>query len=335
MSRNDPILVTGVAGFIGHATAHYLLERGEHVIGVDIVNDYYDPALKEARLSTFNGRREFAFHKADVADADKMAELVKENGVKRVVHLAAQAGVRYSIEHPFTYQHSNLAGHLSIMEACRHAPDFEHLVYASSSSVYGERPMGGEGFSEEEPATNPVSLYAATKRACELMSQSYAKLYGFPQTGLRFFTVYGPWGRPDMAYFGFTNKIVRGEAIEVYGEGKMARDFTYIDDIVEGIVGSLDAVPHNGENRILNIGDSHPVGLMEMIETLEDAIGMKAGKVMRPMQPGDVTATYADVSKLNALTGYKPKVMLAEGLERFAEWYREFYRHDLKKASQG
>jgi len=325
MTDRSPIVVTGVAGFIGHATAHRLLERGETVIGVDIVNDYYDPSLKEARLATFNGRREFAFHRADVADAAAMAALVRDNGVRRVIHLAAQAGVRYSLENPFAYEHSNLAGHLSIMEACRHATDFEHLVYASSSSVYGERPMGGKGFTEEEPATSPVSLYAATKRSCELMSQSYAKLYGFPQTGLRFFTVYGPWGRPDMAYFSFTDKILRGEPIEVYGEGRMARDFTYIDDIVDGILGALDHVPQQGEHRVLNIGDSHPVGLMEMIETLEKAIGREAEKIMRPMQPGDVTATYADVSKLNAICGYRPKVMLAEGLDRFASWYRDYY----------
>jgi UDP-glucuronate 4-epimerase len=212
------------------------------------------------------------------------------------------------------------------MEACRHAPDFEHLVYASSSSVYGDKPMGGEGFTEDEPAISPVSLYAATKRACELMSQSYATLYGFPQTGLRFFTVYGPWGRPDMAYFSFTQKILKGESIEVFGNGKMARDFTYIDDIVDGIIGALDNPPATGEHRVLNIGDSHPVGLMEMIETLEKAIGREAAKVMRPMQPGDVTATYADVSKLHALTGYKPKVMLAEGLQRFADWYLSYYK---------
>lgn len=325
MTRSDPILVTGAAGFIGHAVSHRLLERGEAVIGVDIVNDYYDPALKEARLSTFNGRREFTFHRADIADAEKMSEILRKNGVKRVVHLAAQAGVRYSIDNPFAYQHSNLAGHLSIMDACRHAEDFEHLVYASSSSVYGDKPMGGEGFTEDEPTTKPVSLYAATKQSCELMSQSYASLYGFPQTGLRFFTVYGPWGRPDMAYFSFTQKIMAGEPIEVYGNGEMARDFTYIDDIVDGIVGALDHPPEQGAHRILNIGDSHPVGLMKMIAALEDALGVKAEKIMRPMQPGDVTATYADVSKLNALTGYQPQVMLEEGLNRFADWYRDFY----------
>ena len=320
-----PILLTGAAGFIGHAVAHRLLARGERVIGVDIVNDYYDPALKEARLATFAGINSFAFERIDIADAAKMAALVRDNNIVRVVHLAAQAGVRHSIENPFAYERSNLAGHLSVMEACRHAEGFEHLVYASSSSVYGEKPMGGEGFKEDEPAIDPVSLYAATKRAGELMSQSYAKLYGLPQTGLRFFTVYGPWGRPDMAYFSFTEKILKGEAIEVFGDGKMARDFTYIDDIVDGVIGALDHPPARGEHRLLNIGDSHPVGLMEMIETLEKAIGHEAVKIMRPMQPGDVTATYADVSKLHALMGYKPKVMLAEGLEKFAAWYREYY----------
>lgn len=322
----EPIIVTGAAGFIGHAVAHRLLARGEKVIGVDIVNDYYDPALKEARLATFEGHESFTFNRLDIADAAAMAQLVRDYGVRRVVHLAAQAGVRYSIENPFAYERSNLAGHLSVMEACRHASDFEHLVYASSSSVYGDKPMGGEGFTEDEPATSPVSLYAATKRACELMSQSYASLYGFPQTGLRFFTVYGPWGRPDMAYFSFTQRILKGESIEVFGNGRMARDFTYIDDIVDGIIGALDNPPATGEHRVLNIGDSHPVGLMEMIETLEKAIGRDAVKVMRPMQPGDVTATYADVSKLHALTGYKPKVMLAEGLQRFADWYLSYYK---------
>jgi UDP-glucuronate 4-epimerase len=325
-TRTDPVLVTGAAGFIGHAVAHRLLERGERVIGVDIVNDYYDPALKEARLSTFNGRAEFSFERADIADAERMAEIVSKAGVKRIVHLAAQAGVRYSLENPFAYQRSNLQGHLSLLEASRHAADFEHLVYASSSSVYGDKPMGGEGFTEDETAASPVSLYAATKRSCELMSHSYAHLYRFPQTGLRFFTVYGPWGRPDMAIFGFTQKILSGQPIEVYGEGKMARDFTYIDDIVDGVVGALDHPPTPGEHRVLNIGDSHPVGLMDMIHSLERALGQEAEKVMRPMQPGDVTATYADVSKLHALTGYAPRVMLDEGITRFVEWYRDFYR---------
>jgi len=248
---------------------------------------------------------------------------VRDQGIKRIVHLAAQAGVRYSLENPFAYERSNLAGHLSILEAARHNA-VQHLVYASSSSVYGDRPLEGSGFREDDPTVTPVSLYAATKRSCELLSQSYAKLYGFPQSGLRFFTVYGPWGRPDMAYFSFTRKIARGEPIEVYGEGRMARDFTYIDDIVDGIVGVLDHPPALGGHEVYNIGDSQPVGLMEMISTLEAALGAEAEKIMRPMQPGDVTATYADVSKLNALIGYRPKVPLKEGLEKFAAWWRGY-----------
>ncbi len=320
-----PVLVTGVAGFIGHATAHRLLARGETVVGVDILNDYYDPALKQARLASLEGKAGFAFHRMDVADAGAIAALMRDYGITRVVHLAAQAGVRHSIDHPFDYERSNLAGHLAILEACRHQPEFAHLVYASSSSVYGDKPMGGAGFSEDEPSVSPVSLYAATKRACELMSQSYATLYGFPQTGLRFFTVYGPWGRPDMAYFSFTRKIVAGEPIEVFGEGRMARDFTYINDIVDGIVGALDHPPKGGDHRLMNIGNSTPVGLMTMIETLERTIGRAAVKIMKPMQPGDVTATYADVSKLNALTGYDPQTDLAEGLEHFVRWYKGYY----------
>lgn len=324
-SQSDTILVTGAAGFIGHAVSQRLIARGERVIGIDNLNDYYDPRLKAARLANLRSLEGFEFAEMDVSDAEGVRKLVQDNGVKRIIHLAAQAGVRYSIENPFAYQKSNLEGHLTLLEASRHAPDFEHLVYASSSSVYGDKPMGGEGFVEEEPAVDPVSLYAATKRSCELMSASYAKLYGFPQTGLRFFTVYGPWGRPDMAYFGFTKKILAGEPIEVYGEGKMARDFTYIDDIVDGILGSLDNPPASGEHRVLNIGDSRPVGLMDMIKALEQALGMEAQKIMRPMQPGDVTATYADVSRLHALTGYEPKVMLEDGLKRFVSWYRDFY----------
>lgn len=318
-----PIIVTGAAGFIGMHTAERLLDRGETVIGVDIFNDYYDPALKEARAARLESRPGFRMVRADIADHEQMKSLVADSGAERIVHLAAQAGVRYSIENPFAYERSNLAGHLSIMEAARHN-GVKHLVYASSSSVYGDRPLEGAGFREDDPTVDPVSLYAATKRACELLSQSYARLYGFPQSGLRFFTVYGPWGRPDMAYFSFTRKIARGEPIEVYGEGKMARDFTYIDDIVDGIVGVLDNPPPQGSHEVYNIGDSQPVGLMEMISTLEDALGAKADKIMRPMQPGDVTATYADVSKLNALTGYQPKVPLKGGLEQFVKWWRGY-----------
>ena len=318
-----PIIVTGAAGFIGMHTAERLLDRGETVIGVDVFNDYYDPALKEARAARLEGREGFRMVRADIADHEQMKVLVADAGAERIVHLAAQAGVRYSIENPFAYERSNLAGHLSMLEAARHN-GVKHLVYASSSSVYGDRPLEGAGFREDDPTVDPVSLYAATKRSCELLSQSYARLYGFPQSGLRFFTVYGPWGRPDMAYFSFTRKIARGETIEVYGEGKMARDFTYIDDIVDGIVGVLDNPPPQGSHEVYNIGDSQPVGLMEMISTLEDALGAKADKIMRPMQPGDVTATYADVSKLNALTGYQPKVPLKDGLEQFVKWWRGY-----------
>jgi len=318
-----PVLVTGAAGFIGRAVAERLLDRGDTVIGVDNFNTYYDPALKEARAATLT-RPGFTMVRGDIADGDAMRALVHDHGIRRIVHLAAQAGVRYSLENPFAYERSNLAGHLAILEAARHGR-CDHLVYASSSSVYGDRPMGGAGFREDEPCVEPISLYAATKRAGELMSASYTHLYGLPQTGLRFFTVYGPWGRPDMAVLGFARKIAAGEPIEVYGNGKMARDFTYIDDIVDGIVGALDRPPVPAENRILNIGNSHPETLGDMIALLESALGVTATKHMREMQPGDVTATYADVTKLTALTGYAPKVRLREGLERFAAWYRGFY----------
>ncbi|MBI1685926.1 NAD-dependent epimerase/dehydratase family protein [Caulobacter hibisci] len=319
-----PVIVTGAAGFVGMHVAEHLLDRGETVIGVDNFNDYYEPRLKQARHARLEGRPGFTMVRMDVADNAAFDALVRENAVKRIVHLAAQAGVRYSIDNPFAYERSNLAGHLTVLEAARRN-EVEHLVYASSSSVYGDRPLAGAGFKETDPVDAPVSLYAATKRADELMSISYAKLYGAPMSALRFFTVYGPWGRPDMAYYGFTHKILAGEPIEVYGEGKMARDFTFIDDIVAGVVGVLDNPPPSGSHEIYNIGDSDPVGLMDMITTLEQAIGREAIKIMRPMQPGDVTATYADVSKLHALTGYKPKVALAEGLGRFATWYKTFY----------
>lgn len=327
MTYDDAVLVTGAAGFIGHATAHRLLGRGERVVGVDIVNDYYDVELKNARLASLVSHPQFVFHRLDIADEEAIRRLVNTSGIRRAVHLAAQAGVRYSIDNPFAYQRSNLHGHLSILEACRSISHFKHLVYASSSSVYGDRPIGGSGFREDEPAVQPVSLYAATKRSCELMSESYANLFGFPQTGLRFFTVYGPWGRPDMAYFSFTRKIVAGEPIEVFGDGRMARDFTFIDDIIDGIVGALDAPPPSGKHRILNIGDSLPIGLMAMIETLEAALGRTAKKIMRPMQPGDVTATFADVSKLHDLTGYRPKIPLETGLKHFVAWYKAY--HDI------
>ena len=318
------VIVTGAAGFIGMHTAQRLLDRGETVVGVDNFNTYYDPALKPARAARLEESPAFRMVRMDISDAEGFAGLVRETGCKRIVHLAAQAGVRYSIENPFAYQQANLAGHLSVLEAARHN-GVAHLVYASSSSVYGDRPLEGAGFSESDPTSAPVSLYAATKKANELMSHSYARLYGLPQSGLRFFTVYGPWGRPDMAYFSFTQKILAGEPIEVFGEGRMARDFTYVDDIVDGIVGVLDRPPPGHEPRVLNIGDSRPVGLMDMIATLEQALGREAVKVFRPMQPGDVTATFADVSALKALTGYDPKVPIEDGIPRFVDWYRSFY----------
>ncbi len=318
------VLVTGAAGFIGSFVATRLLERGDEVIGLDNLNGYYDVRLKEARLSRLEGCSGFWFHRLDVADREAMAALFVTERPQGVVHLAAQAGVRWSLDHPFDYQRANLAGHLSVLEAYRHAPGLKHLVYASSSSVYGDRPLGDQGFSEDDPVDQPVSLYAATKRAGELMSGTYARLYGMPISGLRFFTVYGPWGRPDMAYWLFTEKILAGEPIEVFGQGRLARDFTYVDDIVDGVLGVLDRPPAGGEHRLFNIGDSRPVDLMSMIGALEAALGRQAEKVFRPMQPGDVTATYADISRISALTGYAPAVPLEDGLVLFVRWYREW-----------
>ena len=318
------VVVTGAAGFIGFHVANRLLDRGETVVGVDDFNPYYDPALKQARADRLLARAGFKLERADVAEPAAFAALLRDSAADRVVHLAAQAGVRWSLDHPFDYQRANLAGHLSVLEACRHQPGLKHLVYASSSSVYGDRPLGGEGFREDEPVDEPVSLYAATKRAGELMSGTYARLYGMPLSGLRFFTVYGPWGRPDMAYWLFTQKILAGEPIEVFGEGRLARDFTYVDDIVDGVLGVLDRPPAAGDHRLFNIGDSRPVDLLSMITALETALGRTAEKIYRPMQPGDVTATYADISRITALTGYAPAVPLEEGLVRFVRWYREW-----------
>jgi UDP-glucuronate 4-epimerase len=318
------VIVTGAAGFIGMHVAERLLARGERVVGVDEFNAYYDPRLKEARAARLAAHKGFEMVRMDIAEHEAFAALVKACGADRIVHLAAQAGVRYSIDRPFAYERANLAGHLSVLEACRGTPGLKHLVYASSSSVYGDRPSDGAGFRETDAVDAPVSLYAATKRACELMSHTYAHLYALPVSGLRFFTVYGPWGRPDMAYFKFTEKMLAGEPIEVYGEGRMSRDFTYVDDIVDGTVGVFDRPPPAGVARLFNIGDSHPVALMEMIATLERLLGLEAKKIMRPMQAGDVTATFADVSALAALTGYAPKVPLAEGLARFVAWRRDW-----------
>jgi UDP-glucuronate 4-epimerase len=322
VTADSPILVTGAAGFIGHATCRRLLDRGETVVGVDSFNAYYDPALKEARTQTLSDRPDFRMVRLDIAEAEPLAALLNESGARRVVHLAAQAGVRY--DNPFAYARSNLGGHLAVLEACRHAAAIDHLVYASSSSVYGDRPLG-DAFREDDTLAAPASLYAATKRSAELMSATYAGLYGMPQSGLRFFTVYGPWGRPDMAYFSFTRKILAGEPIEVFGDGQMARDFTFIDDIVDGVIGVLDRPPKRGQHRVLNIGGGRPVGLLRMIEVLEGLLDVPAQKIMRPMQPGDVTATFADVTLLRALTGYSPRVPLEDGLPKFVEWYRGFY----------
>lgn len=318
------ILVTGAAGFIGYHLCERLLAEGRDVIGLDEVNDYYDPGLKEARLERLANHGAFRMVRGNIATPGLVAQILEDHDIRHVVHLAAQAGVRYSIDNPMAYQKSNLEGHLQILEACRRKSGFEHLVYASSSSVYGNRPQSGEAFCETDSAVDPVSLYAATKRSGELLSTSYSHLYGLCQTGLRFFTVYGPFGRPDMAYFSFTRSILAGQPIEVFGEGRMERDFTYVDDIVQGILAAL-ACPPDGQNRILNIGAGQPAGLMEMIAILEQHLGCEAIKVFKPMQPGDVRRTYADLTKLQSLTGYRPEIDLNEGLRRFVAWYRNYY----------
>jgi UDP-glucuronate 4-epimerase len=317
------VIVTGAAGFIGMHLCERLLGRGERVIGVDDFNPYYEVSLKEARAARLCALPGFELVRLDVAEAEAFGALTARTRPDLIVHLAAQAGVRYSLENPFAYERANVAGHLSVLEACRRH-GVAQLIYASSSSVYGERPLNAEGFRETDPVDAPASLYAATKRACELMSVAYGRLYGLSQTGLRFFTVYGPWGRPDMAYFGFARKIVAGEPIEVFGEGHMARDFTYIDDIIDGLVGVIDHPAHSGEHRLFNIGDSRPVGLLRMIEVLEQALGKTAIKQMRPMQPGDVSATFANIVELNGLCGYAPKVSLEQGLPMFAQWFQGF-----------
>lgn len=316
-----PILVTGAAGFIGSHVCHRLLDRGEEVIGVDNLNDYYDPALKQARLERLFPRNHFSFHKLDIAEEDALASL-SGRGIKRVVHLAAQAGVRYSLDNPRAYIRSNIAGHLEVLEFCRSLQGFEHLVYASSSSVYGGNRK--VPFSEADKVDTPVSLYAATKKADELMSHTYAHLYSIPLTGLRFFTVYGPWGRPDMAYWLFTKAILSGKPIRVFNQGEMWRDFTYIDDIVEAVVKVLDNPPV-GEMppaRLYNIGNNNPVRLGEFIDTLERLIGIEAKRQYEPMQPGDVERTFADVTELDRAIGFKPNTSIEEGLRKFTDWYR-------------
>ncbi|WP_421790316.1 NAD-dependent epimerase/dehydratase family protein [Hyphobacterium sp.] len=318
------IFLTGSAGFIGFHSAQALLARGHRVLGIDNLNDYYDPALKTARLDQFAGQSGFAFEKMDLADADRVASVLKSFAPDRVVHLGAQAGVRYSLENPLAYARSNLMGHLSVLEAVRHAGGIDHLVYASSSSVYGERNQAP--FSERDPVEHPASLYAATKRADELMSATYSNLYGLTQTGLRFFTVYGPWGRPDMAYWLFTEAILKGQPIKVFNEGRMERDFTYIDDVVETLVRIAEDAPQSGQHRVYNIGGSDPRPLSAFIAAIETATGKSAEKLMFPMQPGDVTKTCADVSALERDYGYAPTTRIETGIQAFVDWYRAYYR---------
>jgi UDP-glucuronate 4-epimerase len=331
------VLVTGAAGFIGFHVAQRLLQRGDTVVGLDNLNDYYDPALKEARLAVIQDEPEFSFVRMDLEDDKGVMELFASEGFDRVVHLAAQAGVRYSIENPRAYIDSNIVGTLNILEGCRHHP-VEHLVYASSSSVYGANTS--MPFSVHDNVDHPLSLYAASKKANELMAHTYSNLYDIPTTGLRFFTVYGPYGRPDMALFYFTKSILAGEPINVFNYGKHRRDFTYVDDIVEGILRTLDhvATPSpdwNSDNpdpgtsrvpyRIYNIGNSQPVELMHYINVIETALGKKAEVNLLPLQPGDVPDTYADVQALIDDTGYKPDTTVEEGVQRFIEWYLEYY----------
>jgi UDP-glucuronate 4-epimerase len=331
------ILVTGAAGFIGMHVSERLLARGDEVIGLDNLNDYYDPSLKESRLERLRPSERFRFVRLDVADRLTMARLFDEEKFDRVVHLAAQAGVRYSLKNPHAYVDSNLVGFVNILEGCRHNR-VEHLVYASSSSVYGGNTK--MPFSEHDSVDHPVSLYAATKKANELMAHTYSHLYGLPTTGLRFFTVYGPWGRPDMALFLFVKAILEDRPIDVFNHGRMRRDFTYIDDIAEGVIRVLDRkaepdaafdplCPDPGRShapyRVFNIGNHDPVDLMDFIEAIEEALGRKARKNFLPIQDGDVPATYADVSELDAWTDFKPATSVRDGVGRFVAWYRAYY----------
>ncbi len=323
--RNDPVLVTGAAGFIGYHTARRLLDRGEQVVGIDNLNDYYEVSLKQSRLEQLQPYENFSFEQVDVADRTAMEQLWGARGpFKRVIHLAAQAGVRYSLKEPYKYITSNCMGHLTVMEMCRHTEGFEHLAYASSSSVYGGNEK--KPFAVEDPVNDPLSLYAATKRSAELMSQAYSHLYDIPQTGLRFFTVYGPWGRPDMALFIFTRAISTGEPLPLFNQGKMRRDFTYIDDIVSGVVATLDTPPADGGHRVLNIGNNRSEELMDFIRIIEEKLGKKANIQFMEMQAGDVHETYANIDETTRVTGYKPTTSIQEGIPRFIDWYNEYYR---------
>jgi UDP-glucuronate 4-epimerase len=320
------VLVTGAAGFIGSHLCERLLTAGVRVLGIDNLNDYYDPRLKQARLERLQGRDGFRFAKVDISDREAVFALESEcAGVTHVVHLAAQAGVRYSLVDPYAYVASNVMGQVVVSELARRLPKLEHFVYASSSSVYGSNKKAP--FSVEDPVDNPDSLYAATKRADELIARTYAHLWKLPSTGLRFFTVYGPWGRPDMAYFSFTKAISEGRPITVYNNGEMWRDFTYIDDVIDGIIGVLPKPPTDvtPPAKIYNLGNNRSEKLTRFIEALEAAIGRKAEIEHAPMQPGDVPLTYADIEQSRADFGYQPKVTIDEGLRRFVDWYKAFY----------
>lgn len=318
------ILVTGAAGFIGSHSCCALTDRGHEVLGVDNLNDYYDPALKQARLARLAGQDRFSFETLDIADDAALGALTARFAPDRILHLAAQAGVRYSIENPMAYARSNLMGHLSVLEAARHTPSVKHLAYASSSSVYGER--NDAPFKETDAVENPVSLYAATKRADELMSATYCRLYGLAQTGLRFFTVYGPWGRPDMAYWLFTKAILAGEPIKVFNNGNMQRDFTYVDDVIRTVVNIVETGSDAATHRIYNIGGSDPRPLKEFIAAIESAVGQTAEKIMMPMQKGDVTRTSADVSALVRDYDYAATTRMEDGVQAFVDWYRDYFK---------
>ena len=317
-----PILVTGAAGFIGSHVCLKLLERGDEVVGVDNLNDYYDPMLKKARLRRLVGTPGFGFLELDIADPIALATALGGQKIQKVVHLAAQAGVRYSLDNPRAYVRSNIVGHLEVLEFCRAQPEFQHLVYASSSSVYGGNTK--VPFSEVDKVDQPVSLYAATKKADELMSHTYAHLFGMPQTGLRFFTVYGPWGRPDMAYWIFTKAMLEDKPIRVFNNGDMWRDFTYIDDVVEAVVAVLDKPPVTEvpPSRLYNVGNNQPARLGDFIDILERLLGVKANRRFEPMQSSDVERTYADMTALERDFGFKPRTSLEVGLGKFVDWYR-------------
>ncbi|OHC74782.1 MAG: protein CapI [Rhodospirillales bacterium RIFCSPLOWO2_12_FULL_58_28] len=326
------VLVTGAAGFIGFHVCQALVKRGERVVGVDNLNDYYDVSLKKARLAVLKDEDGFSFERLDIAERADVDSLIKNHGdIDRIVHLAAQAGVRYSLIDPYAYTRANIEGHLVLLEACRRLKPFHHMVYASSSSVYGSNEK--MPFAVDDRTDSPLSLYGATKKAMEVMSHAYAHLFELPQTGLRFFTVYGPWGRPDMAAFIFVRKILAGEPIPVFNNGDMKRDFTYIDDIVDGVLRCLDHPPSIGKKgdgppcRLYNIGNSRSENLMDFIALIERELGKKAGIAFKPMQPGDVKETYSDIADARRDFGYMPKTTIEEGIPRFVRWYRNYYEN--------